>query len=385
MKYKKIKIYIEASSITDKKPSGIGFSVANTIKATQLLEDFDKKYEIVLMVHKSARKNLNQWNFGQTVQIKNIPLERHILHILLKYNLLPPMDLIMGRGIYIFPNYKNWPLLFSKSATYIYDVAFVLYPETIHPSNLIMLKKNIHKWIERSNRIVTISRTSRREIVSNLNIPPKKIDIIYCGVDSEVYNNKIELPDKIKKKFFIKDKYILFVGNIEPRKNILNLLNAFSGLPDKVFKDFSLLLIGGGGWLNENINSKIQNLQDKGLPVIRPREYIPEKEMPQIYAGATLYVGPSIHEGFDLPSLQAMACGVPLAVSDIPVHREIVGDAGIYFNPNSVTDMRNKILESLTKNHDYNNLKHIAMSKANEYSWKRSAEGLIACIEKMKR
>ena len=147
----------------------------------------------------------------------------------------PALDLLLGRGAYLFPNFRNWPLVFSPSLTYIHDVAFVRHPETVEPANLEYLRRNVRDWVGRATWIVTVSNTAKREIAEDLGVDPAKIAVAYNGVDRTLYRRSD--PARVaatKAALGIEGDYVLFVGNIEPRKNLLRLIAAFRSLPEQV-------------------------------------------------------------------------------------------------------------------------------------------------------
>jgi glycosyltransferase involved in cell wall biosynthesis len=376
------KLFIEASALTEARPSGIGHSIVATIRALIKVESFITAYEIVLLVSADRRHNLGRWNFPEDlVKVKSIPLEKHILQVMLKYRFLPPMDIFIGRGIYLFPNYKNWPLLFSKSLTYIYDVAYTIFPETVQPKNLIMLRKNVPHWIQRTDKIITISETSKAEILEHLDVNKRAVDIVYCGVDTAEYHRAGQtVIQAVKKKYSITGDYILSVGSIEPRKNIGRLLDAYAALPAPILKRFSLVLIGGDGWLNEPIFKRISELKQQGLTIVHPTQYVGDEDLPPLYSGAALLVQSSIHEGFGFPPLQAMACGVPVVVSDIGAQHEVVGEAGIYFDPYSVDSIKQGILKGLDNPAKFTKQ---AAKQVEKFSWSKSGVQLAEAIQKV--
>jgi glycosyltransferase involved in cell wall biosynthesis len=379
---KRIKLFIEASAITEQKISGIGHNIVATLNA--LIDDgrLFNTHKIILLVPRGAKKTIDRWSFpSNKIEVKQIKLEKHLFHVLLKYGFLPPMDIFYGKGVYIFPNYKNWPLLFSKSLTYIYDVAYIIYPETIQPKNLKMLRRNVPKWINRTDMVLTISQNSKREIIKYLNIQDYKICIVYCGVDLKEYKREPEAQVRsVKDRYHIVGEYILFVGNLEPRKNINRLLKAYSLLPSETRNNYSLVLVGGGGWLNESIFSKIKELNSTGYKIVHPEAYVPDADLPKLYSGSSLLILPSIHEGFGIPPIQAMACGVPVAVSNIPVMREVVGEAGVYFNPFDSNSIAEIIEKTLTDKNIKKRLVFEGTLRAKYWSWDKSAERLSKYI-----
>lgn len=381
--FEKLNVFIEASAIAEPKISGIGHNIVSTINSLCEIDEFSSKYKLVLLTPFNLRKKFEKFKFPQNiVEIKSIAISKHFLDVLFKYDFTPPLDLFFGPGTYIFPNYRNCSLLFSKSITYIYDVAFSIFPETVRPDNLQYLKFNLPKWIKRSDLVVTISENSRHEIVNSFNMPKQKIGVVPCGVNHLMFYRRAKNEvNKVKSKYKIKGKYLLTVGNIEPRKNISRLLDAYISLPAKYIKEYSLVLIGGGGWLNEDVFEKISSLQNKGFKIIYPKTYIPDQDLPALYSGARLLIHPALHEGFGLPPLEALACQTPIAVSNIGALKEIFGGSAFYFNPVDIDDMNRTILSAL------NNKVAIFEQKADkivqQFNWNSSAKTLLDCIKQL--
>jgi len=383
-KPKRIKLFIEASAIIEPTMSGIGHNIVSTLNSLVLDNNITRYYEIILLVPRGTLSELDRWKFPDTIRAKQIKLEKHLFQIIFKYGFLPPMDIFYGKGIYLFPNYKNWPLLFSKSITYIYDVAFAIYPDTIQPKNLKMLEHKVPKWIKRTDLVITISQNSKKEIIKYLKVPKNKISVVYCGVDDkEYFKSKTPAIEQIKSKYKIKNKYILFVGNIEPRKNIQRLLEAYCLLSSDIRNEYSLVLIGGGGWLNEDILANIKSLKIEGYNIIHPEEYVLDSELPGLYSGASLLTFPSIYEGFGIPPLEAMACGVPVAISNVSSLPEVVGDAGIYFNPFDVKSISRVMEKALLDKILRKKLINEGLERYKIFSWDKSANSLGQSINKI--
>jgi len=160
---KKTKIYIDALSLAEQKVSGIGHLTLETVRALALEEGL----HINLVLPLGKRKLVERHRL-QNVTIMELPIPARGLSLLTKMHLMPPVDLLLGSGVYIFPNYRNWPLLFSKSLTYFHDVSFMLYPETVSPKNLKYLQQNSPIWLKRSDLVLTLSKSSKKDIVKSL-------------------------------------------------------------------------------------------------------------------------------------------------------------------------------------------------------------------------
>src|SRR6266404_4312918 len=209
-------LIIETSPILGRM-SGIGHNTLELIKALDnSLEG--NEIEVVLAVPFDRVAELKK-KVPPGYRIKRIPIPIVIYNLLGKINLVPPLDLFLGKGIYLFPNYRNTKLLFSKSLTYIYDVSFLLFPEFVSPKNKRYLVKNMDRWVSRADRVLTISKSSKTGIIKHLNVPESKISIVPCGVDMSVFSPQPETKvTRAKKKYGIAGNYIIYVSNIEPRK-----------------------------------------------------------------------------------------------------------------------------------------------------------------------
>lgn len=377
---KTVKLYIDARALATERISGIGHNLVETVRALERQKVKGEKLKIILLVPISKIRFVNQWGFKQ-VHVKRMPVPMRVINVLERHRLLPPMDIFIGRGTYIFPNYTNWPLLFSQSLTYIHDISFVYYPQFVEPRNLKMLLYSVPRWINRTNKVIAISQNASREIVRYYKLPPKKVQVVTCGVDTKVFlpqdRDKIE---RLKKTYSLPSKYVLYFGNIEPRKNLVSLVNAYKSLAQNLKDEYALVLVGGDGWLNEAIHKTITHAQKEGNNIVTPRKYILDADLPALYSGATALVHPSYYEGFGISPLQAMACGVPVITSNVSAMPEVVGGAGLYVNPSNQQDISDKMNLLLENAGLRNELVQKGFARAQQFNWDRSGEKLLAII-----
>ena len=367
--------------VPDKK-SGVGVTIENTLEQLLKMPEM-KDWKVNLVVTLRKAKYLKRYE-SANVHIKTIYIFARVLEVLSRTKLLPPVDWFLGRGIYVFPNYRNWPTWKSRSVTYVYDVGYIKHPETVSPKNQRYLERYMPGWLRRTNRVVTISQQVKYEIEKYLGFDESRIDIVPCGVDKSVYyrRNSTEI-EAVKKRYGITyDKYFLFVGNIEPRKNLKRLLDAYYGLPAATQKEYGLVFVGGQGWQNEGFYHKLQKMQSEGKNVLKISDYVVSTDLPALYSGAAALVHPAIYEGFGMTPLEAMACGTPVAVADLPVVKEVVQDAGIYFDPYDTAAIVNAIQATLS------DAKLVAanvargLDIASEYSWRHTAHELLNVINR---
>ncbi len=377
---RKTKIFIDASPLTAGHLSGVGHALLNLLKQMDSQHSMLDNYNICIFVPLFKKKVLAKYNFK--FKLKTLPLPGRILNGLLYRGLLPPIDLFLGKGIYVFFNYRRLSLLFSKSILFVHDVAYKIFPEYVHPLNLIMLNRNLERWVNKSDLVVTLTEASKKEVEQQLSLPARKVAVMNCGIDRNLFKPyAVETIHKTLAKCVLPDSYFLFVSNIEPRKNVKAILEAYTSLPKPVKGRYALVLIGAEGWLNEAIMARIQSLQTDGDMVIRPEKYVSDVDLAVIMSGAKLLIHPAFHEGFGLTPLESLATGTPVVVSDIPAIREVLGDkAGIYIDPHKPQSITDGILKLVNSEALCNTIKQEGLIRAEMYSWERAVQQLFKGI-----
>lgn len=383
MASRKHTIFIDSLSIVPDRMSGVGHNTLELIKALDSLIDEDSDKELCLVVPLWKRKSLIRHNFSSRVQIKTIPLPARVMDMLVRMRVMPPLDVLLGRGDYLFPNYRNWPLRNSKSYTYIHDAVFMSHPEFVQPKNLKYLTKYIPLFIERTDTILTLSEFSKSEIKKYFKVPDSKISIVYCGIDTSVFYKRDDSEiKKIKQKYDItSDPYVLYLGNIEPRKNLTRLIKAFDMLEEPIKQKYSLLIVGGDGWLNESVDRDIATAQQKGTKILKPTAYIVDEDLPALISGAVLLAHPALYEGFGISPLQAMACEVPVITSNSTSLPEVVADAALQVDPLDTEAIADSISMLLKDKRLEEKLGQMGRDRAYEFSWTESAKKIVNVMD----
>lgn len=371
----KSSVYIEATAIVPRKMSGIGHAVL------QILRELDKEkykdsYRVVIFAPYGEGADLERHGFSN-ILIKQLPFPHKVFSLLSRLRYGFPIDILLGKGIYIFPNYRNWNLLFSRSLTFFHDVSFLLYPQYTEPRNRAYLLRNFRKWLSRADRIITISNSSQREIIEQLGDKVRKdIDVVELGVDPlEFYPRTPREIVEVKTKHELSDSdYCLYIGNIEPRKNLEFLIKSYSSSEE--LKPITLLLVGGDGWLNEDILAEIERARAEGYRVVRNKTYVDDSDLPALITGARCVLLPSHHEGFGLSVVQAEACGVPVVASDIPVLREIGRGNFYYFDNNDTDSFEQAILSAMRAER--------VQAPQVAYTWEITVGKLLKLVEAVK-
>lgn len=375
-------LFIDVGPLLEQKMSGIGHTTKHIVEHLSKSDSFVQQYDIKLIYPKNKKALIERFQFNRHVDAIYTPVRARILNGLARYNLLPPMDILFGRGVYLFPNFKNWPLVHSKSLTYIHDIAFKIYPEYIEPSNLKMLDRSVNRYMNRTDVVITVSDSSRAEILKFYpKLSPEKVKVVKNGVDLDFFNrrNRNEIRT-VAKKYGLPSRYFIYISSIEPRKNLTTLLDAFELIAQEE-GDLALLLVGGMGWLNEDVMCKIQDLQNRGYRIIRPKQYVPDEDLPALLSGARALVHVPVHEGFGLSPLQAIACGTPVIVSDIPAIREVVGDAGVYVEDLYDSAELAKRMRQINRSSPTEERRGLYVERASLYSWNAKLSDLEELIK----
>lgn len=223
----------------------------------------------------------------------------------------------------------------------IHDMAHEYYPEAMSKRIYIYLKR-LQQSAEKADLIIADSENTKKDILKFLGVSEKKVKVIYPGVDT-IFRpiNDTDVLDSVKKKYNLYERFILYLGAIQPRKNITTLIRAYNMLCKEHNFKHRLVIAGGVGWKNKDIRYLVEELglQDK---IIFTR-YVPENDLPVIYNLADVFVFPSLYEGFGLPVLEAMACGTPVVTSNVSSLPEVAGDAVLLINPHSVEELADSI------------------------------------------
>lgn len=263
---------------------------------------------------------------------------------------LPVEYLAKTRADFIlFPNFLSYPSLYhTPSAPVIHDLTFLDLPEYVAKKNGADLRRFVPKAIARSSFVMTVSDFTKGRIHDTYGVPADNILVTPIPPEPNRSFSDSERTATLT-KLGVKTPYILFLGTVEPRKNLLNLMNAYMQLPDSVRTTTSLVIAGGVGWNCDAEMAKIAELQGKGVIHLG---YVDEDARATLFQSAAVFVTASSYEGFGMPVLEAMSYGIPTAVSDIPVFHEVAGDSAVYFNqtdPEAIAASLANLLNDSTK------------------------------------
>jgi len=257
----------------------------------------------------------------------------------------------------------------------VYDLSFMRYPERLSRARRLYLRRFTALTCRRARRVLAISQSTASDLSSLLHIPASKIDVTPLGYDQAAFR---PLPaaevDAFRRREGLPPRFWLFVGTLEPRKNLLMLLRAYARLPQSA--RLPLILGGGKGWLADDIFATIER---QGLgDCIRHIGFVPAADLPIWYNSAEAFLYPSVFEGFGLPVLEAMACGTPVLTSNASSLPEVVGSAGMTLPPDDAAVWADA-LKDIVSNRDWRSMaRRRGLERARQFTWQRTAELTLA-------
>jgi len=276
------------------------------------------------------------------------------------------------------PLYTGVPSVIS-----ILDVSYLYFPNLFKKKDLYQLKLWGGYSIKKAKKIITISNSSKNDIIKMYGVNSDKVSVVYPGIKIQNSEFKIQNMEELKKKFGISSPYILFVGTLQPRKNIIRLIEAFSKLKDLRSKteDLSLVIVGKKGWQFEDILNapKKYNVENR----VKFLDSVTDEDLPGIYKNALCFCLPSLYEGFGLPILEAMQYGCPVATSNVSSLPEAGGEAALYFNPEDVDDIV-RVLGLMIKDERLRNeMVKNGYEQVKKFSWDKTAKETIKVLEEV--
>jgi glycosyltransferase involved in cell wall biosynthesis len=242
----------------------------------------------------------------------------------------------------------------------LYDMTCWLAPETHTAANVAMAKRFARSVIMRASGLIAISENTRADALRILNLAPERVEVIYPGVSEAFFGAAAAKREK---------PYILFVGTIEPRKNVDVLLDAWEQLSTSLREEYDLVVAGPAGWGGPGALRRLRS----GLPGVEYLGYVAEQDLPGLTAGATAFVYPSLYEGFGLPVAQAMAAGAPVITSNLSSLPEVGGDAALLVDPRSAAELGSAMGKLLLSPGMRREMSDRGRRRAQEYRWELCA------------
>lgn len=296
---------------------------------------------------------------------------------LLKYKALKGFEDYLFHG----PNFFLPPFAGRRIATF-HDLSPFTWPQCNTPQRIRFTQKELLKTLERADALITDSEFTRQELANYFSWPIEKIYSVPLASSSEFYPRSSEDLNPVLEKYGLKPGgYTLFVGTIEPRKNIIFLLDAYLRLPQAVRKNWPLIISGYQGWRSDAIHERIAMAERQGWA--RYLGFTAAKDLPYLFAGAHLFAFPSLYEGFGLPVLEAMASGIPTVCSDVASLPEVAGGVALMSSPEDVSALTENLAQGLEDEAWRLTSKMAGLHRAQYFSWQRCAQETLGVYQKV--
>jgi glycosyltransferase involved in cell wall biosynthesis len=269
----------------------------------------------------------------------------------------------------------------TKAIVTVHDLSYLQLPHCFKPALLDYLVDNVPRAVGRADWVLADSTSTRRDVIERLQVPEDKVSVLYPGVERRFRPiTDAQTLAGTRQKYGLPMRFVLSVGTVQPRKNYERLVQAFSLLQAQ---DTSLVIVGGKGWPYERL---FQQVQDLGL---RDRVcfagYVEDVDLPAVYNLACAFVFPSLYEGFGIPPLEAMACGVPVIAADNSSLPEVVGDAGLLIDAQDTEALAHALSQLLGDSALCQKLVDRGLARAKQFTWERAAHTLLSTYEHVGR
>ena len=369
-----MRIAFDAQPLLDRRPTGVGRYQSELLKAL-LYNGMNDQYFLTYFMRRSrASVKLALAPFIEAGAIDN-PCRfvySRVYNVASRVLPIPYSPFFRKSDLTHFFNFNVPCGVHGKAVLTVYDMVFRDVPETMENKNRARLAAVLEQSIKRAHLIVTISQFSRERILHYYDIPEEQVIVAPCGVDHELFRPASEQQiDIMRQTLNLPTEYILYLGTIEPRKNLARLLDAYSALSASHALP-PLVLAGNNGWNNGDVHERIAALGSKVIPL----GFVDSDMLVPLISGAVCFAFPSLYEGFGLPPLEAMSCGVPTLVSDTASLPEVVGDCAVKVEPLSVDSIRDGLERLIFNDGLRSELSNSGKLRAADFTWAKAANAV---------
>ncbi len=380
-----MKIGVDIRTLMDEHYSGVSEYTANLLSAL-LHEDQSGEYSLFYNSFRDLSARFPNWP-EKNYRIIGCHWPNKVFNYLLQKTLgYPKLDRVLGRpDIFWLPHFNFARLLpATKLVVTVHDLSFLRYPHFFSGrKNLWHRALGVKSILRRADRIVAVSENTKNDIVELTGVPAEKVKVIYSG------NNLVarEVSDEEAKEFLepkgLNGRFILYLGTIEPRKNLIGLIRAFNELRsrDRKYDGLRLVLAGGRGWKSRAIYQEKEKSPYSSDIIFLG--YISKKEKEILYSKASVFLYPSFYEGFGFPPLEAMSYSLPVVCSNVSSLPEVVGGAAIMVNPAVPEEIATAASLILDNPELREKLIAAGREQAKKFSWQETARGYLALFREL--
>lgn len=380
-------ISFEAQPLFDKHKTGISYCEAGLVselikKHTE--DNFSFQY-FSLRNHDEKERALKEYTAAGNVSVDVCKGFSGRLYKLITLIIPLPYKWFLGMSSDVthFFNYIVPPFVRGKTVVTVHDLTYITHPETMDRRTRIILKLTAKRSIKRADKIIAVSQFTKSEIIKYLKIAPEKIEVVYNAVDLTLYRDDFSEEDveRVKGKYGIKNEFFLYLGTLEPRKNLERLIDAYASMLKK-YPDFPELVIAGKkGWLYEKIFDNVTRLGIGGKVIFTG--YVPDEDAPILMNGARAFCFPSLYEGYGMPVIEAMACGTPVLTSNCSSLPEVAEGCAVTVDPYSVEEIAEG-MERLNRDSSLrDNLSKHGKERAGKFLWSTEADKLYKVYKEL--
>ena len=376
-----MRIGIDASCILPRK-TGIGQFTMNLLREMLgLSNENGSEFIIFLNSYRHSTPPLPMIE-GARVKVKKFRIPGPLLVRAWRHLHFPPIEMFTG-FVDLFHSTTGYlpPQIRGQRIATVYDLYFMRHPEHCEALGGRHFLKTMPRLLPRMDHIIAPSNATKHDLMELLKIPEEKITVIYGGVDQQRFHLVTDhsLLETMRQEYCLPRHYILSVSTLEPRKNIEGLLIAYRQLKEILYNPPKLVLAGGKGWHGEAIRAAIRRHR-LGQDVLLTG-YIPDEHLPLLYNAALIFIYPSLWEGFGMPVLEAMACGAPCLVSNIPALKEIAEDAAMTIDPYNYYEMAERMKDLITSHQLREQLQQKGLVQVQKFSWRLTAQKTLRVYE----
>lgn len=383
-----MKIGIDCSQVSAES-TGVGLYEYNLVSA---LSRVDRENDYLLypafygLFLRGGRKEMlpNTGNFRvaffgvPSVLVK--PLWSPVIPAAIKERMLGDVDVVHSTT-YAAPRLRDRK---KRLVATIYDLTALTHPECHRRQNVRICVKGIRDAVRYADAIIAISEHTKKDLVEHAGCPPELVTVTPLAADP-MYR-PVDEPaghDRVRTRYGLPRRYILFIGSLEPRKNVRTLIEAYARLPERLRQEFSLVVAGARGWKNSDVQDTVGRLGVEDHVTFAG--YIDRADISTVYSMAEVFVYPSLYEGFGLPILESMACGTPVITSNTSSMPEVAGEAAELVTPTDTDELASALTRVLDDEALRLDMRARGLERSGEFTWERCARETVGVYEKVYR
>jgi glycosyltransferase involved in cell wall biosynthesis len=369
-----MRIAVDIRPLMERRPGGVALFTADMVRALQARGAHD--YALFCNSFGEGQKSRKAERQVVGAHISRFP--NKLLNASFAFLDAPTIESLVGGADAVYLPNLNFAATRKPYVVTVHDLSFERY------ARFFSKKQRLWHAMVRPKRLIlgaakvaAVSRHTKEDLVETYDVPAAKVEVVHPGVGGSYRPQPPATVRAVMKRYALERPYFLFLGTIEPRKNIKNVIAAF----DRLSGDENLVVAGGTGWLyRETLERAARSPRRERIRFIG---YVPEEDKPALYAGSIALVYPSYYEGFGLPPLEAMACGTPVVASHATSLGEVVGDAGLLVDPYRAREIAEAMMTVRDEPAFADELRRRGLERARRFTWNESAKKMEAIFEKI--